>query len=127
MSAVIKDVGVEQSKGALKQVEVREPKQRAVIKRVKKQKQRGLYSIQGLIFFSAIALFGVLFGQLYFDTMISRLHYDTQELKVEINRETVINQQLYSKIAELSMNSRVVEIAQAHGLDYQDNIISIGQ
>ena len=125
MDAVSKQVGVQRGNGALRQVET--PTKKRVVRRVKKQKKKGLYSIQGLAIFSAVMFFGLMFGKLYIDTQISEIHSQTQNLKLEINRETVRNQQLYSKIAELSMNSRIVEIAQQHGLDYQDNIISIGQ
>jgi|GEM_PF-1479402 len=104
------------------QVEV---ERKRVVKRVSTQKKKDLYSLKNIALVSCMGIFLISFGQLHLDSKISKIHYEIQQISLEIANETVKNEQLASGIADMSMYSRVVEIAQENGLDYHDNIISI--
>lgn len=106
------------------QVEI---ERKRVVRRVPAKKKKNLYTLKNIAIASCAGVFFLLFGQLHLDSQISKIHYETQRLSLEISQETVKNEQLASKIAELSMYSRVVGVAGEQGLDYQDNIISIGR
>ena len=78
------------------------PKQK-VASTLKKQKvkKKGLYSLQGLIGISSVLVFMLLIGQLYLDAQINEIHYRVEKKKLEIDQQTVVNEELYSKISEL--------------------------
>ena len=92
------------------------PKQK-VASTLKKQKvkKKGLYSLQ------------VLIGQLYLDAQINEIHYRVEKKKLEIDQQTVVNEELYSKISELSTYSRAMEVAKNNGLSTYENTITIGE
>lgn len=96
---------------------------RRVVRTVRRQKRKSFYSLKTLVFATAAALFVLMFMQLYFDNQISRLHIETESIRAEIVRQSSENEQLSSTVSELSRYSRVMEIAERHGLSYQDNII----
>ena len=47
--------------------------------------------------------------------------------KLEIDQQTVVNEELYSKISELSTYSRAMEVAKNNGLSTYENTITIGE
>lgn len=106
--------------------QIEEKKKRVVVRKVKKQKKHAFYSLQGLFVFSSVVIFAMLLGSLYFDSQIDQIHYETELLRMNIAEAQIINEQLYAEISELSMYSRVIEIARANGLDYHDNLLYIG-
>ena len=104
------------------------PKQK-VASTLKKQKvkKKGLYSLQGLIGISSVLDFMLLIGQLYLDAQINEIHYRVEKKKLEIDQQTVVNEELYSKISELSTYSRAMEVAKNNGLSTYENTITIGE
>ncbi|HAX72900.1 MAG TPA: cell division protein FtsL, partial [Firmicutes bacterium] len=73
------------------------------------------------------AAFVLLGGQLYLDAKINKLHYETETMKLNIDKQSVMNEELYAKIAELSTYTRAMEIAKENGLETFNNIISLGE
>ena len=112
-----------------RQVEQQQPLQRRTVKPTQKRKakKKGLYSLQGLVGMTVVGVFLLLIGQLYLDAQINQMHYQTEALKLKIANQTVVNEELYSKIAELSTYTRAMEIAKENGLSTYENIISIGE
>ncbi|MDE5978127.1 MAG: cell division protein FtsL [Turicibacter sp.] len=112
-----------------RQVEQQQPLKRRTITTTKRNqsKKTGLYSLQGLAGMVAIGVFLLLVGQLYLDAQINEIHYQVERKKLEINQKEVANEELYSKISELSTYSRAMEIAKANGLATFENTITIGE
>ncbi len=109
----------------IEQVEVLQPKK--VIKKKAVKRKRGLYNFTNLAIVAGIGIFAIVGGQLYLDAQINQMHYQTEALKLKIANQTVVNEELYSKIAELSTYTRAMEIAKENGLSTYENIISIGE
>jgi len=103
-----------------------QPDKTRVVRHVEQRKKKSLYSIKSILVMSALAAFGILFGQLYLDSQINRVHYEIQELRFHIGNQQIANDQLYAQISQLSMSSRVMEVASEHGLSMQGgNVIYI--
>jgi cell division protein FtsL len=99
---------------------------RVIRRRIKKKPKRSLYTLKMLMVVCGIGVFGLMFIQLYMDSQISLIHYDIQRVQIRINRETLRNEQLSAQISELSQYSRIIEIANARGLTFnEENIINI--
>ncbi len=109
----------------VEQVEVVQPKK--VIKKKAVRRHKGFYNFTNLAIIAGIGVFGIVGGQLYLDAQINQMHYQTEALKLKIANQTVVNEELYSKIAELSTYTRAMEIAKQNGLSTHQNIISIGE
>ena len=109
-----------------RQVEQQQPLQRRTVKPTQKRKakKKGLYSLQGM---TVVGVFLLLIGQLYLDAQINELHYQVERKKLEIDQQVVVNEELYSKISELSTYSRAMEIAKENGLSTYENTITIGE
>ena len=93
----------------------------------RKVKKKGLYSLQGIVAMSVVGVFLLLLGKVHLDGQINQLHYQVEQLKLQIDQQVVANEELYSKISELSTYSRAMEIAKANGLSTYENIITIGE
>ncbi len=93
----------------------------------RKVKKKGLYSLQGIVGMSIVGVFLLLLGQVHLDGQINQLHYQVEQLKLKIDQQVVANEELYSKISELSTYTRAMEIAKAKGLSTYENIITIGE
>ena len=109
----------------IEQVEVVQPKK--VIKKKTVKRKRRLYNFTNLAIVVGIGGIAIVGGQLYLDAQINQMHYQTEALKLRIANQTVVNEELYSKIAELSTYTRAMEIAKENGLSTYENIISIGE
>lgn len=112
-------------KQLVQQQQIQQSRLKATQKR--KVKKRGLYSLQGIAGMSIIGVFLLLLGQVHLDGQINQLHYKVEQLKLKIDQQVVANEELYSKISELSTYSRAMEIAKANGLSTYENIITIGE
>ena len=112
-----------------RQVEQQQPLQRRTVKPTQKRKakKKGLYSLQGLVGMTVVGVFLLLIGQLYLYAQINELHYQVERKKLEIDQQVVVNEELYSKISELSTYSRAMEIAKENGLSTYENTITIGE
>ena len=109
-----------------------EQQQPQIQKRIKqtqtrKVKKRGLNTVHGFLGVTVVGVFLLLVGQLYLDGEINQLHYDVERLKIEIQQKSVENEELYSKISELSTYSRAMEIAKENGLATYENAVYIGE
>ena len=103
-----------------------QPDKKRVIRHVEKTKKKSFYSIKSILAMSALAAFGILFGQLYLDSQINKVHYEIQELRFHMGNQQIANDQLYAQISQLSMSSRVMEVASGHGLSMQGgNVVYI--
>lgn len=114
---------------AIKQVEQLDVSHssRQVKRTVVKRKKKGLYNLSNLAILTGFFIFGLVGGRLYLDAQINQLHYETESLKLKISNQTVVNEELYSKIAELSTYTRAMEIAKQNGLATYNNIVNIGE
>lgn len=110
----------------VEQVEIQQPN-RVIKKRQVQRKKKRLYNFTNLAILTAIGCFMIVGGQLYLDSQINQIHYQTEALKLEIANQTVMNEELYSKIAELSTYTRAMKIAKENGLSTHENIVSIGE
>lgn len=110
----------------LEQVEVSHSS-RQIKRTVVKRKKKGLYNFTNLAILTAVGSFCLVGGRLYLDAQINQIHYETEALKLKISNQTVVNEELYSKIAELSTYSRAMEIAKQNGLSTYNNIVNIGE
>ncbi len=112
-----------------RQIEQQQPIQpkRMVPKQIRKVKKKGLYSVQGLVGMTVVGVFLLLLGQLHLDGQINEIHYQIEQQKLQIDKQIVANEELYSKISELSTYSRSMRIAKENGLSTNENIISIGE
>ena len=68
------------------QVEV---ERKRVVRRVTTKKKKNLYTLKNIAIASCAGIFLLLFGQLHLDSQISKIHYETQQLSLEISQETV--------------------------------------
>lgn len=98
---------------------------RTRVRRVIRKKSR-LYNPKFLLFLCGLGIFALMFGQLYIDAQVNRVHRQVEETRREIARETIVNEQLQGHISELSQHARVLEIASQRGLTFNENIIYIG-
>ncbi|MGL4335670.1 MAG: cell division protein FtsL [Turicibacter sp.] len=114
---------------AIKRVEQVEIKQtaRVLTKTRIVKKKKGLYSFGNLAVATCLGIFIIVVGQLYLDAKINKIHYTTENIKLNIGSQTVMNEELYSKIAELSTYTRAMEIAKKNGLSTYGNTIYIGE
>ena len=112
-----------------RQVEQHEIQKRTAPSTVKKKrvKKKGLYSLHGLVGMSSVLVFILLIGQLYLDAQINEVHYLVEQKRLEINQQLVVNEELYSKISELSTYSRAMDVAKTKGLSTYENTITIGE
>ena len=100
---------------------------RVVKKRLEKAPRRSFYSIKMLLAICGLGVFGFMFAQLYLDSQINHINTQTELVRMRINQELVINEQLASQVSELSRYTRIVEIATDRGLTFNDNVIRIGR
>ena len=98
---------------------------RIVRRRVEKKPKRNFYTLKMLFVACGIGVFGLMFMGLYMDSQINHVHYEMQRVRMTIDRELAINEQLSAQISELSQHSRIIEIATSRGLTFNENIISI--
>jgi len=98
---------------------------KVVKRRIDKKPKRSFYTLKMLLSTCGIGVFGLMFVQLYMISQINHVHYEIQRVRVNINREIAINEQLSAQISELSQYSRIIEIATARGLEFNENIINI--
>ena len=110
-------------------VEQQQPsiQKRIKITQTRKVKKKGLNTVHGFLGVTVVGVFLLLVGQLYLDGEINQLHYDTEQLKLEIQQKSVENEELYSKISELSTYSRAMEIAKENGLATYENAVYSGE
>ena len=101
-----------------KQLVHQQPLQEVRLKPTQKRKvkKKGLYSLRGIVAMSVVGVFLLLLGKVHLDGQINQLHYQVEQLKLQIDQQVVANEELYSKISELSTYSRAMEIAKANGL-----------
>lgn len=95
------------------------------IRQIVKRKKRSLYNAKGLLTLCGLGVFAMLFGQLYLDAQINRVHRQVEQTRFTISRESTTNEQLKSHVAELSQHARIIEIANERGLMFNENIIYI--
>ena len=98
---------------------------RKPVKRLVQKRRRRLYNAKMLFIICGLSLFVLLFGQLYLDAQLNQVHRQIERTRFTISRETVINEQLQSHVSELSQHARIIEIANARGLTFNENIIYI--
>lgn len=94
-------------------------------RRIEKKPKRDLYTLKMLLAVCGLGIFGLMFIQLYMDSQINHIHYDTQRVRMNISNELTRNEELTARISELSQYSRIMEIATERGLILSENIISI--
>ena len=126
MSAVVKQVQPEQMP-VVRQEQFKKPKTRTLIKRQVRRETKELYSMTNLAIGLIAGIFLIVVVQLWVDARINALHYEVENLKFEMETQNVANEELYSKIAELSTYSRAMQIANEHELKTQGNIVYIGE
>ncbi len=100
---------------------------KVLIKKEVRRAKKDLYSITNLGISLMVGVFLIVMVQLALDARLNAIHYETQMLKFEMEQQSVKNEELYSKIAELSTYSRAMEISKANGLKTQGNIVFIGE
>ncbi len=126
MSVAVKQVQHEQVHSP-NQSPVKKTQKRLLIKRQVRRETKTLYSGKNLMIGLIAGVVLIVMGQLYLDAQVNAMHYKVENLKFEMNTQNVANEELYSKIAELSTYSRAMEIANEYGLKTQGNIIYIGE
>ena len=100
---------------------------RVVRRRVENRPKRSFYTIKMLLTVCGVGIFGLMFIQLYMDSQINHIHYDIQRVRININRELAVNEELNARISEMSQYSRIREVATERGLTLSDNIIKINE
>lgn len=110
----------------LEQIEVSHSSQH-VKRTVVKRKKKSLYNFTNLAILTGVGAFCLIAGRLYLDAQMTQIHYETEALKLKISNQIVVNEEFYSKIAELSTYSRAMEIAKQNGLSTYNNIVNIGE
>ena len=128
MAAERKNVQLEASKymsqpGYLPNQQPESP--RVVRRRAERKPKRSFYTLKMLLTVCGIGVFGLMFIQLYMTSQINHIHYQVQNMQIDINRELAINEQLNVQISELSQYSRIIEIATSRGLTFNENIENI--
>ena len=96
-----------------------------VRRRIEKKPKRNFYTLKMLLAVCGLGIFGLMFIQLYMDSQINHIHYETQIVRMNINSELTRNEELNARISELSQYSRIIEVATERGLILSENIINI--
>ena len=96
-------------------------KKRKVVKRKLKltKFERLLYSLA--VFLLVISPLAVVFSQ----ATLSKVNYDVEKLRNEVNTEKKKNESLSMKISELASLDKIKEVAESEGLSYNDNNIKM--
>ena len=96
-------------------------KKRKVVKRKLKltKFERLLYGLA--VFLLVISPLAIVFSQ----ATLSKVNYDVEKLRKEINTEKKKNESLSMKISELASLDKIKEVAESEGLSYNDNNIKM--
>jgi cell division protein FtsL len=100
---------------------------RVVKKRLEKAPKRNFYSIKLLLAICGVGVFGLMFMRLYLDSQINHINAQTELTRMAINNQLIINEELAAQVADLSRQTRIIEIATERGLTFNDNVIRIGR
>ena len=99
-----------------------QPESPQIVRRRVETKPKGrFYTLKMLLTVCGLGIFALMFLGLYVDTQINHVHYDIQRTRMSINEVNNLNEQLNAQIAELSQHSRIMEIATARGLTFNEN------
>ena len=96
-------------------------KKRKVVKRKLKltKFERLLYGLA--VFLLVISPLAIVFSQ----ATLSKVNYDVEKLRKEVNNEKKKNERLSMKISELASLDKIKEVAESEGLSYNDNNIKM--
>ncbi len=96
-------------------------KKRKVVKRKLKltKFERLLYGLA--VFLLVISPLAIVFSQ----ATLSKVNYDVEKLRKEVNTEKKKNESLSMKISELASLDKIKEVAESEGLSYNDNNIKM--
>lgn len=96
-------------------------KKRKVVKRKLKltKFERLLYGLA--VFLLVISPLAIVFSQ----ATLSKVNYDVEKLRNEVNAEKKKNESLSMKISELASLDKIKEVAESEGLSYNDNNIKM--
>lgn len=96
-------------------------KKRKVVKRKLKltKFERLLYGLA--VFLLVISPLAIVFSQ----ATLSKVNYDVEKLRNEVNTEKKKNESLSMKISELASLDKIKEVAESEGLSYNDNNIKM--
>ena len=89
-----------------KQLVHQQPLQEVRLKPTQKRKvkKKGLYSLQGIVAMSVVGVFLLLLGKVHLDGQINQLHYQVEQLKLQIDQQVVANEELMKISLPLESN-----------------------
>ena len=92
-----------------------------------KKKKKNIGKIEKIIYTVAILLvFASPFAVVFFQATLSKVNIDVEMVKKEIKTQEKKNESLEMKINELASLDKIIEVAQAQGLSYNnDNIKTV--
>ena len=92
-----------------------------------KKKKKNMGKIEKIIYTVAILLvFASPFAVVFFQATLSKVNIDVERVKNEIKTQEKKNESLEMKINELASLDKIIEVAQAQGLSYNnDNIKTV--
>ena len=93
----------------------------------KKQKKNKVSRLEKIVYtVTILLLFASPFAVVFFQATLSKVNIDVEKVKKEIRSQEKKNESLEMKINELASLDKIIEVAQAQGLSYNnDNIKSV--
>ena len=93
----------------------------------KKQKKNKVGRLEKIVYtLTILLLFSSPFAVVFFQATLSKVNIDVEKVKKEIRSQEKKNESLEMKINELASLDKIIEVAQAQGLSYNnDNIKSV--
>ena len=100
---------------------------RIIRRRVEKKRRKSFYTIKALLIVCGIGVFSLMFIELYTASQINHVHYEIQSVQRTINQQLIRNEELSARVSVLSQHSRIIQIAEEHGLTLtpNENIVNI--